>query len=103
MVVCELLTARKLSGGQEGGLFAFTTFNSQKSLLLKKEESSFSHRGDPSGDSIVDAVYFYFDSGDVISAHCSNYEETFRNKNNLSEGISVSIDTVEITSWFSDR
>ena len=39
MVVCELLTARKLSGGQEGGLFAFTTFSFSKRLISIKAQS----------------------------------------------------------------
>ena len=68
-----------------------------------KFERVHTHSSDPSGDSIIDAVYFVFDSGDEITAHCSNYEETFRLKNNYSEGISVAIDTQEINDWLRDN
>ena len=59
---------------------------------------------DPSGNSIFDAVFFRLNSGkDEINAYCINYEENFRNKNNLSEGLVVSINSAEILSWLSDE
>ena len=54
---------------------------------------------DPSGDSIMDAVYFEFDSGAEIDAYCENIEETFRIKKNWGENLNVSISTREIASW----
>ena len=57
---------------------------------------------DPSGDSIMDAVYFEFDSGAEIDAYCTNLEENFRIQKNYSEGLNVSISSVETTSWLYD-
>ena len=68
----------------------------------QKIEDFFVMPSDPSGESIVDGVYFIFNSGAEIEISCDNFEETYRNKNNWSEGLNVSIDTKEILSWGSD-
>ena len=65
----------------------------------EKIEEFFKHSADPSGNSIVDAVYYEFESGESIDTYCNNYEETFRIKNNWSEGLSVAIRTKETNSW----
>ena len=65
-----------------------------------KEEYTYSHRADPSGKSIKNDVYFVFNSGDEIEVSCDNFEETFRIKNNWTEGLNVSLDSKEIVSWF---
>ena len=57
---------------------------------------------DPSGNSIADAVYFKFDSGEEIDAYCTNVEENFRNMKNWNEGLNVSVSSVETTSWLRD-
>ena len=57
---------------------------------------------DPSGNSIMDAVYFEFESGAEIDAYCRNFEETFRIKKNWTEGLNISISTKEIASWLRD-
>ena len=67
-----------------------------------KSESFFKHAVDPSGNSIVDAVYFEHDSGAETEVSCYNFEETFRIKKNWAEGLQVSIDSEEIISWLSD-
>jgi len=59
----------------------------------------FEHSIDPSGNSIVDYVYFEFDSGAQIEASCDNFEETLRLENNWSEGLNIAIKNAEITSW----
>jgi hypothetical protein len=69
----------------------------------QKRKNSFSAQSDTSGNSIVDAVYFHVDSRDDIEVSCTNYEETFRIKNNWSEGLSVAIRTEEIVSWLENR
>ena len=69
----------------------------------QKTEKVFAHSSDPSRDSIIDGVYLNFDSGDVISAHCSNFEEIFRKKHNHTEGISVAVRTTEIMSWMRNK
>ena len=57
---------------------------------------------DPSGNSIIDAVYFEFESGSEIDAYCRNFEETFRIKKNWTEGLNISISTKEVASWLRD-
>ena len=68
-----------------------------------KDEWFQSHSGDPSGNSIIDAISLLFDSGDYVQVHCSNWEETFRIKNNYSEGLSIAIRSKEMDSWLTDR
>jgi len=65
-------------------------------------ESNFLYPGDASGNSIVDGIYFKFATGDTASVACQNLEETFRNKMDFSEGLEVTIDTLEINDWLSD-
>ena len=60
------------------------------------------HRGDPSGNSIIDGYIIYFSSGANIQAQCNNFEETWRIKNNQTEGLSVAILSDEIAKWFSN-
>jgi len=69
----------------------------------QKTEDLVSHGADPSGNSIVDAVYFNFDSGAISEVSCSDFEESFRMKINWSEGLSVTIDSEEIISWLRDH
>ena len=68
----------------------------------RKEASTFSHPVDSSGNSKIGGVYFYFDSGGDASAWCTDYEETFRVKNNYSEGFNVAISSAEIITWLED-
>ena len=60
------------------------------------------HPSDPSGDSIMDAVYYTFDSGAEIDVFCDNFEETFRTKMNWNEGLTISVSSPETTSWLQD-
>jgi len=69
----------------------------------QKKENVYSPAQDPSGESIIDAVYFDFDLGGEASVACLDYEETLRSENNWSEGLEVTIDTVEILSWLRDK
>jgi len=64
-----------------------------------KVENLSSHSLDPSGNSITDAISLNLDSGDQAQIICSNWEETFRIKNNYSEGLSVLLATKELTEW----
>ena len=66
----------------------------------QKEEKKIIHSADPSGDSISDGVYFYFDSGALIYSACIDYEETFRIEKNWSDTLNVVIQTEEIVNWF---
>mgnify|MGYP000710479869 CR=1 FL=1 len=70
--------------------------------IESKWEDTFSKNDDPSGKSVRDAVYFDLEGGANVEVSCSNYEETFRIKNSLSEGLSVIVRTEEIINWLTD-
>ena len=69
----------------------------------QKTEHFLIHKGDPSGKSIIDAVYFNFDSGAVVKASCYNFDEDFRRQVYWSEGLIIAIETKEIVEWLSDH
>jgi len=69
----------------------------------QKTEFSSEHSADPSGNSISEGVYFDFDSGGDIEVSCDNFEETLRIKKNWTEGLSVSLRSIEILNWGSDK
>jgi len=71
-------------------------------LNAQKNEYSYKSNHDSSGKSIVDEVSFDFDSGDIIGVYCTNYDETFRIKNNITEGLTVQIKLKEIYTWLDD-
>ena len=68
----------------------------------QKDVSSFKYKSDSSGKSIVNAVYFFFDSMDLIEVSCTDMDETFRIKKNFAEGLSVVVRPNEIRSWLID-
>ena len=68
----------------------------------QKTEADFITPNDPSGESIVDGIYFTFDSGAEIDITCKNWKETFRIKNNFNEGLTVRIMTAEVDAWIRD-
>ena len=70
--------------------------NAEKTLI------NFAHPADPSGNSVIDGAYFYFDLGGKSEVSCVNFEETFRIKKTWSEGLDVAIDTEEIVKWLED-
>ena len=51
---------------------------------------------------IVDGVYFEFDSGEQGQVVCNDYKETLRIKNNWIDNLSVSIKLAEVISWLKD-
>ena len=65
----------------------------------QKTEDFLIHGGDPSGKSIIDAVYFNFDSGADVEASCYNFDEDFRRQVNWAEGLMIAIQTKEILEW----
>jgi len=69
----------------------------------QKNVSSFKYKADFSGNSIMNAVYFYFDSKDLIEVSCTDMDETFRIKKNFTEGLSVVVRPNEIRSWLLDE
>jgi len=69
----------------------------------QKTEHFLEHSADPSGNSIDHEVDFEFDSGGYISVSCDDFEETLRIKKNWTEGLSVSLSSIEIVNWLSDN
>ena len=68
----------------------------------QKNEWKDVYTSDPSGKSILEVIEFTFPSGANINLQCSNIEETFRIKNNWTEGLSIGIDSAEIDRWLRD-
>ena len=66
----------------------------------QKIESVYPTSGDSNG--VVNEVSFEFDSGNSIGAYCTNYDETWRIKNNRTEGLTVQIKLKEIFTWLDD-
>ena len=54
---------------------------------------------DPSGNSIFYLVTMVLSNGDEVKIHCSNWDETFRLKNKMSEGLSIELSSKEVVSW----
>jgi len=69
----------------------------------QKSESSWKHAIDSSGNSILDRVQFKFNSGGIIVTVCTDFEETFRIKNNFTEGLGVIVRPLEIKTWLGDH
>ena len=69
----------------------------------QKTEHFLIHGGDPSGKSIIDAVYFNFDSGTDVEASCVNFDEDFRRQVNWSEGLLIAIQPKEIVEWLENH
>ena len=66
---------------------------------LEMKKQSKSHEADPSGNSKMEGFTLFFPSGDSIQTYCNDWEETFRIKHNLSEGLSVIIYSEEVLDW----
>ena len=64
-----------------------------------KEEWTKVHPLDPSGNSIFYLVTMVLSNGDEVKIHCSNWDETFRLKNKMSEGLSIELSSKEVVSW----
>jgi len=69
----------------------------------EKRETIYKNSADSSGRSIVDAIYFDYDSGDGFEASCSDLEETLRIKRNWSDVLYVAIKSEEARSWMRNK
>ena len=65
----------------------------------QKIEKTKQHPADSSGKSIADAISFLFSTGDKLNVYCDNFEESFRIRNNWTEGLNIFVQTKEIASW----
>ena len=68
----------------------------------EKWDTIFPKSDDPSGKSITDKVYFELEEG-TLQLACTNYEETFRIKNNIVNSLAVIVRTEEIRRWLLDK
>ena len=66
----------------------------------KKSESDYVDSYD---NTIIDGVYFKFDSGAESKVVCYDYEETVRIKNNWMDNLSVAIQYEEIINWLNNN
>jgi len=53
-------------------------------------------------NTIIDGIYFEFDSGTQSQVVCLDYEESIRIKNNWMDNLSISIKSAEIVDWLRD-
>tara|TARA_X000000950_G_scaffold255993_1_gene321108 strand:+ start:1864 stop:2466 length:603 start_codon:yes stop_codon:yes gene_type:complete len=72
-------------------------------INYEKEEHELKNALDKSGKSFRKQIIFIFNSGDVITVGCSDWNEELRTKNNWTEGLNVAIITKEIVEWFDQK
>jgi hypothetical protein len=71
-------------------------------LNTQKTSEFFDHPADPSGNSMMDAIVFRFDSGDEFRVDCTDLDETFRIKLNIEDALNISINSEEVIDWMRD-
>ena len=72
-------------------------------INYEKKEHELKNALDKSGKSFRKQIMFIFNSGDVITVGCSDWNEELRTKNNWTEGLNVAIITKEIVEWFDQK
>ena len=65
----------------------------------RKDEETLVFPWDPTGKSNVRNTFLYFDSGDVITVSCAEYEKSIKIKNNWEDNLSVAISKKEVLDW----
>jgi len=68
----------------------------------EKTKEIYPNGSDPSGKSIIDAIYLDKLPNEGIRISCVDWEETYRIKNNYLDNLSVIIENAEIIDWTSD-
>ena len=68
-------------------------------LNADKREDRGVNKSDPSGKSINDGIWFNLDSGALVGINCSNWDEDYRKKENIKEGLNIQIFSKEIVNW----
>ena len=70
-------------------------------MFLNADKTEFrgASKSDPSGNSIYDAVWLTLDSGASVSIHCSDWDEDYRKKENIKEGLNIQLSSKELDSW----
>ena len=69
---------------------------------VNKREVARTYEPDLSGNGIEDAIVFDLKGNSTIAAICTDIDESYRLKQNWTEGLSVTITTEEINDWLSD-
>ena len=69
----------------------------------RKVEETFKFPWDPTGKSNVRNIFLYFDSGDVITVSCAEYEKSLKIKNNWADALSVEILKKEVENWMKNH
>ena len=69
----------------------------------KKKEHDFIFPWDPTGKSHVFNIQFFFNSGDVITVSCAEYEKNLKIENNWQDGLSVTISKKRVNDWLSNH
>ena len=72
-------------------------------INYEKDEYELKNALDKSGKSFRIQIRFTFNSGDVITVGCSDWNEELRKKNKWTEGLNVALITNEIAEWFDQR
>ena len=72
-------------------------------INYEKNEHELKNALDKSGKSFRKQIRFIFNSGDVITVGCSDWNEELRKKNKWTEGLNVAIISKEIVEWFDQR
>ena len=72
-------------------------------INYEKKEHELKNALDKSGKSFRKQIMFIFNSGDLITVGCSDWNEELRTKNNWTEGLNVAIITKEIVEWFDQK
>ena len=72
-------------------------------INYKKNEHELKSALDETGKSFRKQIIFTFNSGDVITVGCSDWNEEIRKKNKWTEGLNVAIITKEIVEWFDQK
>jgi len=65
----------------------------------KKEEHDFTFPWDSTGKSHVLNITFTFNSGDVITVSCAEYEKNLKIKNNRQDSLSIAVSKKEVEDW----
>ena len=68
----------------------------------EKWDTIFPKSDDPSGRSTIDIVNFELE-GNLVQLACTDYEKTFKIKNNIVDSLSVILRSKEIRRWLNDK
>ena len=75
---------------------------SEMLLNSYKTESNFPKSDDRSGRSIIDVVDFKYKE-DLVRLSCTDYEKTFKIKNNIVDTLNVHVRSEEVRRWLNDE